>query len=180
MRKIWFGMAAFAAILAAYATAPAAAYEVLTLKADSGRFKIQGGFYPNYFVFLKGLDPESVETEWVDQPYWAVIDFNSGPQAGESAIVQLKKTTKRSPQPQWCQTEGGEEFSGQGVTCLKGFDDYRGQLRFKVIAKWADDKANLPEEFQDRKIAEYPNLPGRGEGEVLGEFEMHIIKGWPE
>lgn len=176
MKKIWIGMAAFVGLMAAFATAPVSAYEVLTFNAGPGRYKIQGGFYPNYFVFMKGLDPAGIETHWVDKAYWAVIDFHSGPQAGQSAIIQLKKSTERSPQPQWCKTEGGEQFSGEGVACLKGFDDYRGQLRFKVIAKWADDAPNLPEEFQDRNFAEYPELPGRGEGEVLEKFDLHIIK----
>ena len=67
-------------------------------------------------------------------------------------------------------------FTGEGVTCLKGFEDDTTQLRFKVIAKWADSLEVLPAEFADRKIAEYPELPGRGEHEVLGSFDLHIVK----
>ena len=177
MKLRWLAGAAFAAVaglVAAGTSVPASAAEIITLHADEGRYKIQGGFYPNYFVFLMGV-PADTKVAWVDKPYWAIIDFHDGPQAGQSAIVQLKKTSKRSPQPEWCKTEGGEKFTGQGVTCLKGFDDYRGQLRFKVISKWADSLAKLPAQFSDRKIAEYPELPGRGEGEVLKNFDMHII-----
>jgi hypothetical protein len=53
--KIGFGVAAVVAFLAAFATVPVTAAEILTLKATSGRFKIQGGFFPNYLVLLKGL-----------------------------------------------------------------------------------------------------------------------------
>ena len=176
MKVHWFGAAAVAGLLAAFATVPVNAAEVLTLSATSGRFKIQGGFYPNYFVFLKGLDASAIDTAWVDKEYFAVLDILEGPAAGQSVIMTVKKSSERSPQPEWCATEGGAKFTGVGVTCLNGFDDYREQLRFKVKVKWADDKASLPAEFQDRVIAEYPELPGRGEGEMLGRFDLHIIK----
>ena len=105
--KIGFGVAAVVAFLAAFATVPVTAAEILTLKATSGRFKIQGGFYPNYLVFLKGLDASTIETDWVDKEYYAVLDVHEGPEAGQSAIMTLKKTSDRSPQPEWCKTEGG-------------------------------------------------------------------------
>ena len=173
--KIGLGVAAVIAFLAAFASVPVTAAEILTLKASSGRFKIQGGFYPNYLVFLKGLDPSTVKTDWVDKEYYAVLDVYEGPEAGQSAIMTLKKSSDRSPQPEWCKTEGGEEFKGKGITCLKGAEGFTEQLRFKVKVKYADSAAVLPAELQGRTWAEYPELPGRGEGEELGPFELHIV-----
>ena len=49
------------------------------------------------------------------------------------------------------------------------------QLRFKVTAKYADSAAHLPAEFRDRTWAEYPDMPGRRESEVLGPFDLHIV-----
>ncbi len=66
MKLHWFGAAAVAGLLAALATVPVSAAEVLTLSATSGRFKIQGGFYPNYYVFLKGLDAGAFDIAWFD------------------------------------------------------------------------------------------------------------------
>ena len=173
--KIGLGVAAVIAFLAAFASVPVTAAEILTLEASSGRFKIQGGFYPNYLVFLKGLDPSTVKTDWVDKEYYAVLDVHEGPEAGQSAIMTLKKSSDRSPQPEWCKTEGGEEFKGKGITCLKGAEGFTEQLRFKVKVKYADSAAVLPAELQGRTWAEYPELPGRGEGEELGPFELHIV-----
>ena len=173
--KIGFGVAAVVAFLAAFATVPVTAAEILTLKATSGRFKIQGGFYPNYLVFLKGLDASNIETDWVDKEYYAVLDVHEGPEAGQSAIMTLKKTSDRSPQPEWCKTEGGENFKGKGITCLKLAEDFTEQLRFKVKVKWPDSAAALPAELQNRTWAEYPELPGRREFEELGPFDLHIV-----
>ena len=173
--KIGLGVAAVIAFLAAFASVPVTAAEILTLKASSGRFKIQGGFYPNYLVFLKGLDSSTVKTDWVDKEYYAVLDVHEGPEAGQSAIMTLKKSSDRSPQPEWCKTEGGEEFKGKGITCLKGAEGFTEQLRFKVKVKYADSATVLPAELQGRTWAEYPELPGRGEGEELGPFELHIV-----
>jgi hypothetical protein len=51
---------------------------------------------------------------------------------------------------------------------------FRPSLRasvFNVRALYADGLS----EFSGRKVAEYPNLPGRRENEVLGPFDMHIL-----
>ena len=173
--KTSFGMAIVVGFLAAFSSVPVAAAEILTLKATEGRFKIQGGFYPNYLVFLKGLDPSGIETAWVDKEYYAVLDVHEGPDAGRSAIMTLKKSSDRSPQPEWCKTEGGENFQGKGITCLKNAEGFTEQLRFKVKGKYADSAAVVPAELQDRTWAEYPELPGRGEGEDLGSFDLHIV-----
>ena len=171
--KIGFGVAAVVAFLAAFAFVPVTAAEIMTLKATEGRFKVT--FYPDYFLFLKGLDPSGIKTDWVDKEYYAVLDLYEGPEAGQSVIVTLKTTSDRSPQPEWCKTEGGENFSGLGITCLKGAEDFTEQLRFKVTAKYADSAASLPVELQNRTWAEYPEMPGRREFEELGPFELHIV-----
>jgi len=162
-------------LLGAVGGTTVASAEVLTLQASDGRFKIQGGFYPNYMVFLKGLDPSGIKTAWVDKEYYAVLDIHEGPEAGQSVIMTLKKSTDRSPQPEWCKTEGGEEFEGKGITCLKNSEGFTEQLRFKVKVKYADSEAALPAEFQGRTWAEYPELPGRREFEELGKFDFHIV-----
>ena len=146
------------------------AAETLDLKATSGRFLL-AGFYPSYIVFLKGVDPATIETNWVDKPYKAVLDIKDGPEKGQSAVVELVPSTEASPNPQWCQTEGGEKFTGGGLTCLPG-STAKDQLRFRVRVLYADA---LPAAFAGRKVAEHPNLPGRRENEVLGPFEMHIL-----
>ena len=71
--------------------------------------------------------------------------------------VELVPTTAASPNPQWCSTEGGEKFTGGGLTCVPG-SAAKDQLRFRVRALYAD---GLPTVFSGRKVAEYPNLPGR-------------------
>jgi hypothetical protein len=53
------------------------AADILTLRAASGQFLL-AGFYPAYVVFLKGLDPATTKTEWVDKPYKAVLDITEG------------------------------------------------------------------------------------------------------
>src|SRR5690349_17957009 len=149
---------------------PADAAEVMTLKATSGRFLL-AGFYPSYIVFLKGLDPATTKTDWVDKPYKAVVDIKEGPEQGQSVALELVPTTPASPNPQWCSTEGGEKFAGGGLTCLPG-STAKDQLRFRVRVLYAD---GLAPAVSGRKIAEYPKLPGRRENEVLGAFEMHIL-----
>jgi hypothetical protein len=146
------------------------AADILTLHATSGQF-LEAGFYPSYIVFLKGLDPATTKTEWVDKPYKAVIDIKAGPEKGQSVVLELEPTTAASPNPQWCSTEGGQKFGGSGLTCLPG-STAKGQLRFRVRALYAD---GLPAAFSGRKVAEYPHLPGRRENEVLGPFDMHIL-----
>ena len=39
-------------------------------------------------------------------------------EAGKSVILTLVPTSERSPQPEWCVTEGGREFGGHGPTCI--------------------------------------------------------------
>ena len=146
------------------------AAEILTLHATSGQFLL-AGFYPSYVVFLKGLDSATTKTEWVDKPYKAVLDIKEGPEKGQSVAVELVPTAAASPNPQWCSTEGGEKFTGGGLTCLPG-STAKDQLRFRVRALYAD---GLPAAFSGREVAEYPNLPGRRENEVLGPFDMHIL-----
>ena len=143
--------------------------DVLTLKATSGRL-LHAGLYPSYFVFLKGVDA-ATKTNWVDKPYKAVLDIEEGPEKGQSVVIDLVPTTQASPNPEWCDTEGGEKFSGGGVTCRPDSTS-KEQLRYRVRVLRSDD---LPKAFAGRKIAEYPNLPGRRENETLGPFEMKIL-----
>ena len=171
--RIGYCVAVLVALFAAFSSVPVSAAEILTLKAVEGRFKVT--FYPDYFLFLKGLDPSTIKTKWVDKEYYAVLDMHAGPEAGKSVIVTLKTTTDRSPQPEWCKTEGGDTFEGLGITCLKAPADFTEQLRFKVTAKYADSAASLPAELRDRTWVEYPDMPGRRESEVLGPFDLHIV-----
>jgi len=171
--RIGYCVAVLVALFAAFSSVPVSAAEILTLKAVEGRFKVT--FYPDYFLFLKGLDPSTIKTKWVDREYYAVLDMHAGPEAGKSVIVTLKTTTDRSPQPEWCKTEGGDTFEGLGITCLKAPADFTEQLRFKVTAKYADSAASLPAELRDRTWVEYPDMPGRRESEVLGPFDLHIV-----
>jgi hypothetical protein len=148
----------------------AEAADILTLHATSGQF-LEAGFYPSYVVFLKGLDPGTIKTEWVDKPYKAVLDIKAGPEQGQSVALEVEPATAASPNPQWCSTEGGEKFGGSGLTCLPG-STAKDQLRFRVRTLYAD---GLPAAFSGRKVAEYPHLPGRRENEVLGPFDMLIL-----
>ena len=173
--RFGFGGAAVVAFLATFASVSVPAAEILTLSASEGRFKIMGGMYPRYLVFLKGLDASTIKTAWVDKEYYAVLDVHEGPEAGQSVIMTLKKSTDRSPQPEWCKTEGGKSFEGKGVTCLTGAAGFTEQLRFKTRVKFADSAAVLPAELQNRTWAEYPELPGRREFEELGPFDLHIV-----
>lgn len=156
-------------LAAALSCGSACAEEVVTLKATSGRL-LHGGLYPSYFVFLKGVDP-GTKTNWVDKPYKAVLDIEEGPEKGQSVVVDLVPTTEASPNPEWCDTEGGEKFAGGGVTCRPGSTS-KDQLRYRVRVLRSDD---LPKTFAGRTVAEYPNLPGRRENETLGPFEMKIL-----
>ena len=173
--RFGFGGAAVVAFLATFASVSVTAAEILTLSASEGRFKIMGGMYPRYLVFLKGLDASTIKTAWVDKEYYAVLDVHEGPEAGQSVIMTLKNSTDRSPQPEWCKTEGGKSFEGKGVTCLTGAAGFTEQLRFKTRVKFADSAAVLPAELQNRTWAEYPELPGRREFEELGPFDLHIV-----
>ena len=95
--KIGLGVAAVVAFFASFASVPVTAAEILTLKVSSRRFKIQGEFYPNYLVFLKGLDSATAKTDWVDKEYYAVLDVHEGPEAGQSAIMIQKKIKRSDP-----------------------------------------------------------------------------------
>jgi len=170
MKTLHFGGVVAVVWLAASLPCPTArGEEIITLKASSGRL-LHAGLYPAYFVFLKGLDP-ATKTEWVDKPYRAILDIEAGPEKGQSVVIDLVPTTQASPNPEWCDTEGGEKFSGGGVTCRPG-SPAKEQLRFRVRVLRSDD---LPKAFAGRTIAEYPNLPGRRENESLGPLEMRIV-----
>ena len=99
--KIGLGVAAVVAFFASFASVSVTGAKILTLKASSGRFKIPSEFYPNYLVFLKGLDSATAKTDWVDKEYCAVLDVHEGAEAGQSAIMIQKKSSDRSPQPEW-------------------------------------------------------------------------------
>ena len=114
--RFGFNIIAVIAFLSAFSAIPVAVAEVLTLNATEGRFKVT--FYPDYFLFLKGLDGSKIKTDWVDKEYYAVLDVHEGPEKGQSVIVTLKKSSARSPQPEWCKTEGGEEFKGLGLSLI--------------------------------------------------------------
>ncbi len=170
MSKWSFGVVAIAgAVLGMLAVSGACAGEGVQ-KASSGRF-LQAAFYPEYLIFMKGLDPSQTDTAWVKKPTMAMLDILDGPEAGKSVVVEINPSTDSSPNPQWCRTEGGENFTGRGITCLAG-DPGTEQLRYRVRAQYADQ---LPEQFSDRDVVEYPNLPGRREKETLGAFELHVI-----
>ena len=166
-------VAMFAALV--FAAFGASAGEVMIIKAEKARLYF-GGLYPNYLLFLQGI-PDDLVANWVDQGYFAVLDVHGGPEKGKSTIVKLKATSKASPQPEWCVTEGGENFSGHGPACLNtDVPKSMNQIRFKVKVQYASAAENLPAEFQDRVWAEYPELPGRLESEVFGPVELHIFK----
>ena len=91
----------------------ASSQEIITIKSNEPRLYF-GGLFPSYIFYMQGGIPESTETAWVDKEYWAVleIDKSSKVHPGESTIFKLKRTSKASPQPEWCVTEGGSEFAG--------------------------------------------------------------------
>ncbi len=154
----------------------AANADVLTVRGEQARLYF-GGLYPSYILYLKGGIPESAEDAWVDKEYWGVIDVHGGPEAGKSVIVKLQKSSKASPQPEWCVTEGAEGFGGHGPACINSDNPMSmNQLRFKVKVQYAKTADMLPSEFRDRDWAEYPELPGRRESEVFGPAELHVIR----
>ena len=87
--------------------------EIITIKANEARLYF-GGLFPNYIFYMQGGIPEDTESAWVDKEYWAVleIDKSSKVHGGESTIFKLKRSSKASPHPEWCVTEGGAEFAG--------------------------------------------------------------------
>ena len=101
-----------------------------------------GAYFQAIYFICKVEYPESTETAWVDKEYWAVleIDKSSKIHGGESTIFKLKRTSKASPQPEWCVTEGGSEFAGKGPACLKTPADPQSmnQLRFKVKVQYSE------------------------------------------
>jgi hypothetical protein len=172
MRKILIA-ASFLVVSFAISAAHA---EILTVKGEEARLYFQG-LYPAYILFLKDGIPEDTADAWVDQPYWAVLDVHGGPEEGKSVIVRLVNTSERSPQPEWCVTEGAGEFGGHGPACINtDVPKSMNQLRFKVRVQYANVADQLPAEFQDRDWAEYPDLPGRRESEVFGPAALHIIR----
>lgn len=160
---------------AAFATGGANAADVTTITAEQARLYF-GGLYPNYSLFLKGV-PGDLADDWIDQEYYAVLDVHGGPEEGQSTIVKVKATSKASPQPEWCVTEGGSDFGGHGPVCINTDDPKAmNQIRFKVKVQYANVAGELPADFQNRTWAEYPELPGRRESEVFGPVDLHIIK----
>jgi hypothetical protein len=156
--------------------ASAAQADIVSVKGEEARLYFQG-LYPAYILYLKGGISEDTPDAWVDQPYMAVLDVQGGPEAGKSVILHLVTTSERSPQPEWCVTEGAGEFGGHGPTCINtDAPKSMNQLRFKVKVRYANEAENLPAEFQDRDWAEYPELPGRRESEVFGPAELHIVR----
>lgn len=149
--------------------------ETISIKAEKSRLYF-AGLYPNYTLFMIGV-PVDLDDNWVQKEHYAVLDVKGGPEAGQSVIMKLRKTSDASPQPEWCVTEGGSDFGGHGPTCLTT-DDPKSmeQLRFKVMVQYASAADALPADFKDRTWAEYPNLPGRRESEVFGPTELHVIK----
>lgn len=168
------GAAAFAAVVG-FGASGAGAGEVTTITAENARFYF-GGLYPYYSLFLKGI-PDELEDGWVDTPHYAVLDVHGGPEEGQSVVLILTVTSDASPQPEWCVTEGAGDFGGHGPTCINSDDPKSmNQLRFKVRAQYSDAASELPDAFQDRVWAEYPNLPGRRESEIFGPVDLHIFK----
>jgi len=166
--------------------------EIVTIKSDEARLYF-GGLFPSYIFYMQGGIPESTETAWVDKEYWAVleIDKSSKIHGGESTIFKLKRTSKASPQPEWCVTEGGSEFAGKGPACLKTPADPQSmnQLRFKVKVQYSETATNLPAEFQNKNWVQYEvgydddgvslnQLPGRlaPPNLTFGPVTLYIFK----
>ena len=167
------------------------AADILTIEANESRLYF-GGLYPSYILYLQGGIPEDTESAWVDKDYWAVLEIDSSSRvhAGESVMLKLKKTSKASPQPEWCVTEGGKEFAGKGPACLNTDDPKKmNQLRFKVKVQYIDTAENLPDELKNKNWVQYEvgydengvslsRLPGRlpPPDHIYGPVKLHIVK----
>ena len=166
--------------------------EIVTIKANEARLYF-GGLFPSYIFYMQGGIPEDTVSAWVDKEYWAVleIDKSSKVHGGESTIFKLKRSSKASPQPEWCVTEGGAEFAGKGPACLKTPADPKSmnQLRFKVKVQYSETAKNLPTEFQDKNWVQYEvgyddngvalnKLPGRlaPPDHTFGPVTLYIFK----
>ncbi len=157
------------------AALPATAGEVVSITSEQARLYF-GGLYPSYTLFLKGV-PEDLEERWVADSYYAVLDVNGGPEEGQSVIMKLQPDSDASPQPEWCVTEGADDFGGHGPACISTDDPKAmNQIRFKVKVQYSDVAESLPADFQSRTWAEYPELPGRRESEVFGPVDLHVFK----
>jgi len=166
--------------------------EIVTIKANEARLYF-GGLFPSYIFYMQGGIPEDTASSWVDKEYWAIleIDENSKVHGGESTIFKLKRSSKASPQPEWCVTEGGAEFAGKGPACLKTPADPKSmnQLRFKVKVQYSETAENLPKEFQNKNWVQYEvgydddgvalnKLPGRlaPPNHTFGPVTLYIFK----
>ena len=166
--------------------------EIVTIKANEARLYF-GGLFPSYIFYMQGGIPEDTASSWVDKEYWAIleIDENSKVHGGESTIFKLKRSSKASPQPEWCVTEGGAEFAGKGPACLKTPADPKSmnQLRFKVKVQYSETAENLPKEFQNKNWVQYEvgydddgvalnKLPGRlaPPDHTFGPVTLYIFK----
>tara|TARA_B100001175_G_scaffold9026_1_gene7054 strand:+ start:503 stop:1087 length:585 start_codon:yes stop_codon:yes gene_type:complete len=166
--------------------------EIITIKANEARLYF-GGLFPSYIFYMQGGIPEDTASAWVDKEYWAVleIDESSKVHGGESTIFKLKRSSKASPQPEWCVTEGGAEFAGKGPACLKTPADPKSmnQLRFKVKVQYSETAENLPTEFQNKNWVQYEvgydedevslnKLPGRlaPPNHTFGPVTLYIFK----
>ena len=166
--------------------------EIVTIKANEARLYF-GGLFPSYIFYMQGGIPEDTASAWVDKEYWAVleIDESSKVHGGESTIFKLKRSSKASPQPEWCVTEGGAEFAGKGPACLKppAAPKSMNQLRFKVKVQYSETAKNLPVEFQDKNWVQYEvgydddgvalnKLPGRlaPPDHTFGPVTLYIFK----
>ncbi len=166
--------------------------ENLVLKSDTGRLYF-AGLFPSYIFYMQGGISEKTKADWVDKEYWAIleIDKSSKNHGGEATILKLKRTSKASPQPEWCVTEGGAEFAGKGPACLKTPADPKSmnQLRFKVKVQYKDTLENLPSELRNKNWVQYETgydddgvslsrLPGRlaPPNHIFGPVTLTIIK----
>jgi hypothetical protein len=86
--------------------------------------------------------------------------------------ISVQTSQNDTSTPQSPRTAAGEQNRHAPHPCARPL--FRPSLRasvFNVRALYADGLS----EFSGRKVAEYPNLPGRRENEVLGPFDMHIL-----
>tara|TARA_B100000963_G_C22258172_1_gene507295 strand:+ start:60 stop:617 length:558 start_codon:yes stop_codon:yes gene_type:complete len=163
----------------------------IILKAEKSMLYF-AGLYPSYLLYLKGNIPLDTKDDWVEKDYWAVLEVDKRSQnhGGEAVILKLKKTSKASPQPEWCVTEGGKKFDGKGPACLKtNKPKSMNQLRFKVKVQYTDTKDKLPKKFQNLNFVQYEvgydedgvslsKLPGRlpPPNHIFGPVELTIFK----